>query len=140
VLALVGINVNEVEPNVLWRPLILLLLGAWVLLVILWFMSKDWHRAAVALTILIFLFFTYGHVYFYLKKIEFAGFIVGRHRQMVPLWVGMGIVGIWWAMRKVRNPQSFTPILNLISIFLLIYPSFRIISYTIRREKAEKTA
>ena len=140
VLALVGININEVEPNVLWRPLILLLLGALVLLVILWFMSKDWHRAAVALAILVFLFFIYGHVYFYLKKIEIAGFILGRHRQMVPLWVGMGLLGIWWAMRKLRNPQSFTPILNLISIFLLVYPSFQIISYTIRREKTERSA
>src|SRR5215208_7470215 len=138
VLALVGININEVEPSVLWRPLILLLLGALVLLVTLWLMSKDWYRAAVALAILIFLFFTYGHVYFYLKKIEIGGFILGRHRQMVPLWMGMGIVGIWWAMGKLRNPQSFTPLLNLISIFLLIYQSFQIISYTIKREEAEK--
>jgi hypothetical protein len=140
VLALVGININEVEPTVLWRPLIVLLLIASVLLVIFWLVSKDWHRAAVALSILIFLFFTYGHVYFFLKKIDIGGFILGRHRQMVPLWVGMGILGIWWAMRKLRNPQSFTPILNLVSIFLLVYPSFQIISFVIKREKAEKAA
>jgi hypothetical protein len=138
VLALVGININEVESEVLWRPLIVLVLIALVLLVIFRLLSKDWHRAAVALSILIFLFFTYGHVYLYLKKIEIGGFILGRHRQMVPLWVGMGILGIWWAMRKLRNPQSFTPILNLVSIFLLVYPSYQIVSYTIKREKAER--
>jgi hypothetical protein len=140
VLALVGININEVEPNVLWRPLVVLLLIVLFLLVMFWLVSKDWHRAAVALSILIVLFFTYGHVYFYLKKIEISGFILGRHRQMVPLWVGMSILGIWWAMRKLRNPQSFTPILNLVAIFLLVYPSFQIISYAIKREKAEKAA
>jgi hypothetical protein len=140
VLALVGININEVESSVLWRPLIFLLLITLVLLVLLGSVSKNWHRAAVAVSILIFLFFSYGHVYFYLKKIEIGSFILGRHRHLVPLWVGIGAFGIWWAMRKFRNPQSFTPILNFISIFLLIYPSFQIISYTVKREKAERAA
>ena len=77
-----------------------------------WF-SKDWHRAALLLSIFIFLFFTYGHVYGYLKKIEIAGFVLGRHRQMLPLWVGMGALAAWWVMRRLRNPAAFTPILNL---------------------------
>jgi len=140
VLALVGININEVEPNVLWRPLVVLLSIASLLLILFQFVSRDWHRAALALAILIFLFFTYGHVYFYLKKIEVAGFILGRHRQMVPLWVGAGVLAVWWVMRKLRNPRSFTPVLNLVSIFLLIYPSFQVISYTIKREKTERAA
>jgi hypothetical protein len=140
VLALVGSNINEVEPSVLWRPLIVLVLIALILLVIFQLVSRDWQRAAVALSILIFLFFTYGHVYLYLKKIEIGGFILGRHRQMVPAWVGMGILGIWWAVRKLRNPQSVTPILNLVSIFLLVYPSFQIVSYTLKREKTERAA
>src|SRR5687767_8792397 len=135
VLALVGININEVEPNVLWRPLMVLLLSAAVLLVILRFVSRDWSRAALALSILIFLFFTYGHVYAYLKKIEAFGFILGRHRQMVPLWFGMGALGAWWAARKMRNPRTITPVLNLVSILLLIYPSFQIISYSVNRAK-----
>jgi hypothetical protein len=71
---------------------------------------------------------------------EVAGFILGRHRQMVPLWLGVGALATWWVMRKIRNPQSFTPVLNLLSIFLLIYPSFQTISYSIQREKTEKAA
>src|SRR5215213_10136197 len=67
VLALVGININEVEPTVLWRPLIILLLSASALLMLFGLFSRDWHRAALLLSLLIFLFFTYGHVYAYLK-------------------------------------------------------------------------
>ena len=140
VLALVGININEVEPAALWRPLLVLLLGAAVLLILFGLFSRDWHRAALLLSIFIFLFFTYGHAYFFLKKMEVAGFILGRHRQMVPLWLGVGALATWWVMRKIRNPQSFTPVLNLLSIFLLIYPSFQTISYSIQREKTEKAA
>ncbi|HUF00230.1 MAG TPA: hypothetical protein VMN99_13310 [Anaerolineales bacterium] len=140
VLALVGININEVEPAVLWRPLIVLVFSAMILLALLRFVSQDWHRTALLLSIFIFLFFTYGHVYFYLKKIDVAGFILGRHRQMVPLWVGMGVLAGWWVMRKLRNPQAFTPVLNLLAVFLLIYPAFQTISYVIQREETEKAA
>ena len=140
VLALVGININEVEPAVLWRPLSVLLLSAAVLLALLGLLARDWHRAALLLSIFIFLFFTYGHAYGYLKKIEIGGFILGRHRQMLPLWLGLGALAAWWVMRKLRNPGAFTPVLNLISVFLLIYPTFQSISYVIQREQTEKAA
>lgn len=140
VLALVGININEVEPAVLWRPLFVLLLSAAFLLAVLGLVLKDWHRAALLLSILLFLFFTYGHAYGYLKRIEIAGFIPGRHRQMLPLWLGMGALATWWVIRNVRNPRSFTPVLNLLSVFLLIYPTFQTVSYVIQREQTEKAA
>ena len=140
VLALVGINVNEVEPGVLWRPLFALLLGAALSLALLGLVTKDWHRAALLLSIFIFLFFTYGHAYGYLKKIEIAGFIPGRHRQMLPLWLAIGGVAAWWVLRRLRNPAAFTPVLNLLSIFLLLYPTFQTVSYVIQREQTERSA
>lgn len=140
VFALLGININEVEPAVLWRPLIVLLLSAAVLLLLFGLFSRDWHCAALLLSIFIFLFFTYGHVYAYLKKIEIAGFILGRHRQMLPVLLGLGVLAAWWVMRKVRSPQAFTPVLNLLSVFLLIFPTFQTVSYVIQREQTEKAA
>jgi len=140
VLALVGININEVEPSVLWRPLIVLLLSAAVLMSLLGLVSRDWHRAALLLSIFIVLFFTYGHVYGYLKKIDLGGFILGRHRQMLPLWLWLAALAVWWVMRELRKPEALTPLLNLLSVFLLIYPTSQTISYVIQREQTEKTA
>jgi hypothetical protein len=138
--ALLGFNINEVEPSVLGRPLIVLLFSALILLTVLGFLLRDWNRAATLLFILILLFFTYGHIYLYLKKIDIDGFILGRHRQMLPLWLGVGVLAAWWTIRKLRNPQGLTPVLNLVSIFLLIYPSFQIISYSVKRAETEKAA
>jgi len=101
---------------------------------------SDWDRAAVLVFILIFLFFTYGHISLYLKRIDIDGFILGRHRQMLPLWLGVGALAAWWTIRKLRNPQNLTPVLNFVSIFLLIYPSFQIISYSVKRAETEKAA
>ena len=139
-LALVGININEVEPSVLWRPLIVVVLSAVILLIFLRWITRDWHRAALLLAVLIFLFFTYGHAYFYLKKIDVAGLVLGRHRYMVPLWLGIGAVVVWWTARRLRTPQALTPVLNLVAIFLLIYPSFQVISYSLKRSETQNAA
>src|SRR5512147_3049594 len=107
--ALMGININEVEPVYLWRPLFVLLFVAVVLMVVFQFVWRDWHRSAILLAIFIFLFFSYGHLYIYLKKIEVSGFILGRHRQMLPIWVGLGALAVWWITRRFRDPRAFTP-------------------------------
>ncbi len=139
-LALVGININEVEPSVLWRPLIVVLLSAAILLVALRLLLRDWYRAALLLSVLIFLFFTYGHLYLFLKTINVAGFIIGRHRYLVPLWLALCALIAWVVVRKLRNPPALTPVLNLVSIFLLIYPSFQIVSYSLKRAQTQQTA
>lgn len=140
VVALMGININEAEPGLVWRPLIVLVLISLALLVFLRLLLKDWDRAAVVLSILILLFFIYGHLYLYLKKIEVAGFIIGRHRFMFPLWIVLGVLGVWWAVRFLRHPQRLTPVLNLISVFLLIYPTFQIGSYVTQKEQTDRQA
>jgi hypothetical protein len=139
-LSLMGNNINEVEPSFLWRPLLGLFFAAFILLGILGMTLRDWQRPALFLTIVIFLFFTYGHVYFYLKKIGVGGLILGRHRHMLPLWIGLVVLAGWWVFRRLRNPGSLTPPLNFIAIFLLIYPSFQVVSYVIQRERAERSA
>ena len=138
--ALMGININEVEPALLWRPLIVLVLTALGLLVLFKLLLKDWHQAALVLSILIFLFFIYGHLYLYLKRIELAGIIIGRHRFMFPLWIGLAVLATWGIVRFVRNPQRLTPILNIVSIFLLLYPSYQITSYVIQKERTDRAA
>jgi hypothetical protein len=51
------------------------------------------------------LFFTYGHLYTYLKTVEISGFALGRHRQLLPLWIGLALLGGWWAVRRRRSPS-----------------------------------
>jgi hypothetical protein len=59
---------------------------------------------------------------------------------MLPLWIGLAVLGAWWAIRVLRNPQNLTPILNIVSIFLLIFPTWQIASYTIQKERTDKAA
>jgi hypothetical protein len=139
-LSLMGNNIHEVEPSFLWRPLVVLFFVALSLLTVSSLLLRDWHRAAVFLSIVIFLFFIYGHANFYIKKIEVGGLVIGRHRHMLPVWVGLTILAGWWAFRSLHHPERLTPTLNIVSIFLLIYPAFQIVSYGVERERTERAA
>ena len=129
ILALLGFNISEVEPDVLFRPLLVSIAITLILFLVLRFLLGDRYKAALGVSILLLLFFSYGHIYNYLKAINFGGFIPGRHRLMVPVWVGLGIFFLWWVGKKVRDAKNFVPTLNLVATFLLIYPTVQISSY-----------
>lgn len=129
ILALLGFNISEVEPDVLLRPLLVSLIATLLLFLVLRLLFRDWYKAALGTTILLLLFFSYGHIYNYLKAINIAGIILGRHRLMAPLWAGLGIISLWWIGKKVRDARFLVPTLNLVSVFLLIYPMLQISSY-----------
>jgi hypothetical protein len=131
-LALLEFNLSEVTIHVLWRPLFYTLASVFVVMVLFFFLLRDWHRAAIITSFLVLLFFTYGHVYGYLKTVEVSGFILGRHRQLLPLWVGLAGLGVWWSVKELRNPRALTPSLNLISFILLVYPLFQIGVHAVR--------
>ena len=129
ILALLGFNISEVKPDVLFRPLLVSLVATFLLFLVLRLLFRDWYKAALGTTILLLLFFSYGHVYNYLKAISIAGIIPGRHRLMAPVWAGLGIFSLWWIWQKVRDARYLVPTLNIVSVFLLIYPMLQISSY-----------
>jgi hypothetical protein len=142
-LALTGSNISEITISAVWRLLIFMLLGVFITTILFFFLIRDWHRVAITISVLALLFFTYGHLYSYLKTVEISGFVLGRHRQLLPLWTGLGVLGCWWSIRTLRNPRAVAPTLNLISAFLLVYPLFQTVSYVthdyqIRRATANR--
>jgi len=139
VIALLGFNINEVEPGVLWRPLLVVAGWSCLTFLVIGFLLKDWHKSALITTIIILLFFTYGHVYGYLKAIKVSDVVLGRHRFLVPIWLGLGALSIFWISRKVQSAKQFAPTLNLIALFLLVYPVFQVLTY-VRSETGARSA
>jgi hypothetical protein len=122
VIALLAYNVEEIHINEAFRALIFSLLGATALFLLARLVLREWHRAAFATTLFLGLFFSYGHVYNFLEPITLMGMQIGRHRLLIPIWLGLSLLGLWWVTRKGRNFQSFTRSLNLIAAIALIFP------------------
>jgi hypothetical protein len=122
VLALLVVNIKEVELLVALRPLILALLLAGIVLLLTRWAAKDIHKAALITTFLLVLFFSYGHVYDYLKTINQD---LARHRYLATAYLAILIVGVWWLLRRVKNFSAFTETLNIVGILLIAFSLYQ---------------
>lgn len=122
VIALLAHNIEEIKVVVALRALFLSILAG----TLLYFMLKAWLRdqdkAAVLTTLMLGLFFSYGHVYDFLEGSAFLGLNLGRHRLLAPLWLAAFILSIYWIYRTTRLLQSWNRVLNLVSAVALILP------------------
>jgi len=128
VLALGAHNLSQIAPAVILRPLLASLLLAGTVFGLACLLLRDWQRAALAATILLLLFFTYGQVYAELKGIAIAGLLPFRHRTLGLLWGIFLIAGVYWSCFRLKNPAGWTPWLNLIGALMLVYPLLVIFS------------
>ena len=137
ILALLAFNMAEVDIASGLRPLLLSMLLAGLLVLIFYGILRDWNRAALVTTVLLILFFSYGHAYIALKSIGIDGFFLFRHRTLIPIWFGLSLLLWWWASRKLKNVLSATYVLNLIGLCLLIMPLFQLTSFFLRSRTAQ---
>jgi hypothetical protein len=132
VLALLATNIVEVDIPVIYRPLLLTTFFSILILFITRLFLGNLQKAALVTTILMILFFTYGHVYQLLESKDILGMNIGRHRYLVPFYVGVGGLGIAFVLLKVKDYFTVTQVMNVVGAFLLIFPIVQIISFNIR--------
>src|SRR5512138_18731 len=140
IVALLAINASELDVSSGLRPLLLSAFAAGLLLLLFQLIYRDWKRAALLTTIIMILFFSYGHVYILLKSVNFNGFFLFRHRTLVPLWLVLAGLTIWWASRKSLNLQPVTYGLNVIGLLLLIFPIVQLVSFSIQSQISQANA
>lgn len=137
ILALLAFNVSEVESSSSVRPLLSSILLAGLLALIFYMLFRDWKRAALLTTVLLILFYSYGHVYIALKGVNLNGFYLFRHRTLAPLWLVLGALLIWWLSRKSINSSSVTYAMNIVGLFLLILPAFQLMSFSLQNRTSQ---
>ena len=140
VLALLAFNISEVDLSSGFRPLVLSILIAGLLILIFYAFYRDWRRTALISTILLILFFSYGHIYLLLKGVEVGGFYLFRHRTLVPIWIALTVLATWWVSRRSINITSVTYTLNIVSLFLLILPIVQLASFFLQSEASQTSA
>lgn len=126
VLSLAAHNIREISFDVVYRPLILSLLMGFIIFGLMWVFFREWNKTALSALIVLALFFFYGNLYDVLKDLMFFDHVVFRHRVLFPLFVLLLIVGLFWVARILKQPARFTFWLNLLTVYLLIYPVFTI--------------
>ena len=137
VLALLAVNISEVNLASGWRSLLLSISTAGLLTIAFFAVFRGWQRAALLATILLILFYSYGHVYILLKGAEINGFFLFRHRTLIPLWIVLGILLSWWVSRKSFPVGTGTRALNLVGLILLILPLFQVGTFLLQSRSSQ---
>lgn len=125
-IALLALNIREADPSVVVRPLVVSLVFSLVIALLHLLFIKIKGDAYIQTAVFLVLFFSYGHVYTFITKTEFA-------RQMglythVPLFIVFALIYLLGRhQRKFLARQ--TAAINLVSLVLLIIPFFQIGQY-----------
>ena len=137
VVALLAHNVDQASVSEAVRALLISFAGAVILLLILKLVLRDWNNASLVCALSIVLFYSYGHIYFILEMVDILGYQVGRHRFLIPVWIGILVLGSWWVVRCLRKPSQLTEVLNVTAALALVLPLFQIISFQVRLKVAQ---
>ena len=107
------------------------IIGSLTILVAVFVVLRHWPKAALLTTVVLLLFFTYGHFYQLLELTVILGLNLGRHRYLIPLYGLLLIVGASIAKFLGENPKS-TQVLNMVALLLLLFPTFQIMDHFLR--------
>ena len=77
IIVLMSNNAGEIQFSEIYRSLIVSILLTGMLLLLLKLFFKEWERSSLILTGILIFFFSYGHLYGFLKSVEIGGFILG---------------------------------------------------------------
>jgi hypothetical protein len=125
--ALLSQNSQQASPTVVIVPAIASVVGIVGIYFLLRLVFKDWGRAAQVTLVFIFFFFTYGHVYDLLEEKSIAGFLIGRHLILAPLWGLLWLGFTVWMVKRPPFSGDLVRWLNMLSIVMLIMPVGQIV-------------
>lgn len=111
------------------RALLFSIAATTIIYLLLAFTIKDYVKSALITTLILFLFFSYGHVNSLTRNLLIAGQSIGRHRFLIPIYALIFISLILWIIRTKRDLTQVSSFLNILAVFLLLIPVFQITYY-----------
>ena len=120
------------------RAVLISLILTLVFYFILLALTRSPIKTALIISFVLLLFYSYGHVNFLSRAWTISGFTIGRHRNLIPIYILSFILIVWLILRSDRDLTPIAKFLNVFGIILLIFPIFQLITYQINAYYAER--
>jgi hypothetical protein len=133
---LVSVNISQMVLLAGMRSVLVTVLFSLAVYAFFCWRIKDEYKAALLCAWFMLFFFAYGHVYDSLEGIKAFGVVLGRHRFLFPIWLVVFGVGAWWLHKRARRLESFSRVLNMVSIILLVIPVIQIGAFEWHRHRS----
>jgi hypothetical protein len=139
VLALIAINISQIDPASAIRPLVAAILATGLFYLIISRIIHDKHKAALVTSWLLVMVFSYGHVYEALESN--AGWInqFGRHRILILIWIGISALGTWLILRKLKQGYELNSIVSVFALAIIVIALIQTAGYKIGLFQLERT-
>jgi uncharacterized membrane protein len=128
VLSLYASNVDQIPFSNVVRSLVLAGVLAGLVVLLSWVLLRRWDKSVALASILLAIFFIYGHVYMFLKPASIWGFALGRHRFLIPVSLLLAALA-WWRLRRAENVKRLNLILAAMTLAAILPPIVTILSY-----------
>jgi hypothetical protein len=125
---------DQVTLQPLWLPLFAAITGAAVALTVLWAVVRDPWRAGLVVTVLVTLFFWYGHAW------NLTGALLGSQVPLIAAWIVAAVGGVVLAVRAGDWRRPASAFLNLVTAALVVFNAAEIAAYSLGGTAAAVTA
>ena len=136
ILMLVAYNIQTVTAWMVFRPIVVAIVVAGLLFGMFSLILRNSRKAGLFVTLLMLLFFSYGHVYGILKENPIFGVTLGRHSIMISLWLVIFAVGAVLILRARRDLLKLSEALNVVAVIAVLFPLVQIASYGFQSSRA----
>jgi hypothetical protein len=138
VLALLAHNIGEIDPVYAMRPLLLSVALAGTLLLFFRLPLHDWRRAALAASLWVLLFVSYGHVHSTVLGLTGEDAVISSHGTLLPIAIALGILGVWLAART-KSLDAWTRALNVLGLVLVGFAVLQLGLFSVNASMAAAT-
>ena len=126
ILSFFSYNVRELLFEEIFVSLFFVLaftIGIWISLS---YILKNARKSACIISLLLVLFFSYGHVYNLIDNVTIDGLDIGRSRYLLVPFLTSLVVGVYYFIRTNRKLNNATTITNFITVPLIIVAAVNI--------------
>lgn len=114
-------NKMEISPSIVLRPLLFTLLGISLLFGILYIFFRNPDKTALLGSFLLIFFFSYGHIYYWLREITEGG-LISRHRLLGPVYLVLCVAGILGLLKISGKLVRYRRMMNLVGLIMIFLP------------------
>ena len=119
-------NIHLLPITEIFFPIIFMVSLTIVTLLLVSKKIQNKNKLALIISLLIIIFFSYGHFYNILNDSEFESSEISRHRYLLIPFFGAGVLGTIYFLKSKRKFNNLTTITNGISVTIIVLISINI--------------
>ena len=123
VLFLAAQNVDEVTALPVLSALVVAIGGTALVMLLLWLLVRDMTKMSVTVSVLLLVFFSFGHIRDALQGTTVAGVVINQHRVLLPV---AGVVAISAICSILRYRGNLVPVVHVTAMLASLLVIFNL--------------